>query len=487
LIVPNLNVPQGTNIAFADGIPALAIVLKLLRRWLPDGFHGIGLWYVIAWILQPVAAIWALRGTGERRLIPQIVIAVMATSVPAWWARFGHAALTGHFIILVGLGLYLRLTQSQPRPWTWGVAAFALAFALLVHPYVAVMVLGLLCAVPLTLWLRRDQGWIGAVLGLLLPLIVLSVVVSGLGYLGAHGGGGYGAFPLNIASPFWPARSALFPGLPEVDGGAGRGWEGYNYLGFGLLLGLGILLAFRPRAVLGLMRRHAGLALALLGFTLLAISTKVDFGFHTLLDLGEPRYLGAFRSSGRFFWPVTYALMLGVIVLLSRTQPRGLAACLLVLIAVLQFADLSALRRGLASASPHAYRVPDAGADALRPQLERSTSLTLLPSWFCVPRPEAVETTHKQLLDIIAVAAAHPVPVNTMYLARWYQTPGCNDEALASAPLRSGELRVFLPIAQGRLLPLFAGRERYCHAVEDLEACYDPGAESQSPASPSEK
>lgn len=71
-------------------------------------------------MLRPAAAVWALRVTGEKRLLSLLVVAVFAVSVPAWWSRIGHAALTSHFTILPGLGLYLRLVTSAngltPRP-----------------------------------------------------------------------------------------------------------------------------------------------------------------------------------------------------------------------------------------------------------------------------------------------------------------------------------------------------------------------------------
>ena len=112
LHVANLLPPDGLNVAFADGIPILALPLKALRGILPDGFHGIGLWYGIAWLMQPVAAVWCLRGAGETRLAPAIAVALAASAMPAFINRYGHAALTGHFTLLVGLGLYLRLARG---------------------------------------------------------------------------------------------------------------------------------------------------------------------------------------------------------------------------------------------------------------------------------------------------------------------------------------------------------------------------------------
>ncbi len=84
-LAANLNTQEGgLNTAFADSIPALALILKSIRGFLPEGFHGVGLFYGLAWTLQPVAAVWALRGAGERRWLPALGVALAAASTPAW-------------------------------------------------------------------------------------------------------------------------------------------------------------------------------------------------------------------------------------------------------------------------------------------------------------------------------------------------------------------------------------------------------------------
>ena len=148
LVAGNLNTPDGLHIAFGDGIPLLALILKVLAPLLPPGFHGVGLWYGIAFALQPVAAVWALRGTGERRVLPAVAVALLAASMPAWLARYGHAALTGHFLVLVGLSFYLRLVRRPDAAGLWAAAVVVQVATLLVHPYLAVMTLALLAAVP---------------------------------------------------------------------------------------------------------------------------------------------------------------------------------------------------------------------------------------------------------------------------------------------------------------------------------------------------
>lgn len=469
LVARNLIPPDGLNIAFSDGIPLLAMLLKALRGWLPEGFHGIGLWYAIAWVAQPVAAVWCLRAAGETRLLPAIGIALAAVSMPAFINRYGHAALTGQFTIFLALGFYLRLVRA-PSAGRWAVAAVAMVATLLVHPYLAAMALAVLAAAPLTLLLRGDRHWVGAAGGMAATIALVGGVMLAFGYVGAHGDGGFGQFALNLVSPVWPHRSWFLGDLAPraVDATGHGGWEGYNWLGLGLLLGLVAVLALRPRATMAALRRHGGLALALLGLTLLALSFRVGAGSAMLLDLGPaPGFLEQFRASGRFFWPVGCALLVGVAALLARAPHVGSLAVLA--LGLVQFADATPNRRAIAAwAAERPAWVVD--APALRGLLAQAESLTLLPTWPCVP-PRDPLGDHARQLQVLALAAERPVPANTMYVARWRERPACTDAATLATPLARGELRVILPGARDQAAALMPGFAAFCSPLGDLMAC----------------
>ncbi len=461
-----LNTQEGgMNTAFADSIPAMALLLKLLRGALPEGFHGIGLFYGLAWVLQPVVAVWALRGTGERRLLPSLGVALAAASMPAWIGRFGHAALCGHFLLLLGLGFYLRLLRVF-RLRLWAAAVLVQVLALLVHPYLAAMSLALLAAVPATR-LLRGEPFASAALGAGVGLGAVAATMTAFGYLGAGGDGGYGMYAMNLLSPVWPAGSGILglPWSPQLDATGHGGWEGYNWLGLGLLLALALGVLARPREALRLLRRHTGLALALLALTLLAISHKVGFGSRIVLDLGTaPGPLEQFRASGRFFWPVAYALLLAAMLLLARIAP---VLCLTA--GLIQFADAAPLRAALAAwAGQHQPWTVE--APVLRQALTGSSGLTLLPSWPCVDK-DGGDETYGLLLETLALASESAVSVSTMYVARWRQPPVCRDRELAAAPLEPGELRLILPAAQPALAGLVPDGARACTPLGALLAC----------------
>jgi len=457
LDVPSL--PGAANLAFLDGIPVQALILKVFAGAFPEGVHGVGLFYALAWVLQPVAAVFALRGFGARGWLPALAVGMLAVSTPAFVMRFGHAALCGQFVVLAALGLYARALRDTR--W-WLLAAPFQAAALLVHPYLALMSLAVLAAAPLTA-LLRGEAWARHALGVAGAAGAMGLVMALFGYFGAQGDPGfYGQFAMNLLSPLWPHRSFFLGWLVEreVDATGHGGWEGYNWLGLGLVLALVGALALSGRAALAALRRHAGLALACLGLAALAVSFRVGLGGAVVLDLGSaPGFLDQFRASGRFFWPVGYALLLGAAVLLARAGPRGLAV--LAGCAALQLADAAPMRAALASwaGDREAWSVP---ADALRPALREARSHALFPSWPCIPR--AAPEQRVRLLELLFLASETPRPVNTMYLARWRgPAPRCDDAQALARPPEPGELRVLLPES-----PPSAGR---CEALGDLRLC----------------
>ena len=480
----NLWVPQGINIAYLDSIPILALPLKLIAPLLPQGTHAIYLWYVAAWLLQPVAAVWCLRGAGERRLLPALAVAVAAVSMPAWWHRFGHVALCSHFLLLASLGLYLRLVAATVphRTRLWFAAVVLQLASLLVHPYLAVMVLAVLGAAPATLLLRRSPAWFAAGLGGGAVLAALLVAMALLGYLGAHGGQGFGEFAMDALSPVWPHRSSLFPWpLERLAAPWGDGGEGYNYLGAGLIVGLIAVAALRPRAMVRMAGRHPGLILALAGLTLIALGQRPTAGGTPLFDLGAvPAWLENLRSGGRFFWPVAYALLVGTVCLAARHPDPRYAAVLVTAIGALQFADAAGFRHAVRDRAEHYGRPWSVDVQALRTMLAQAESLTLLPSWHCVPVDDPA-ADRDDLLQLLLLGSEIGVPVSTVYVARWQGAIHCNDPAYAAAPLGRGELRVLTPAARAAYLPLIPEAARRCAPVGDLTVCHDPDASRPPP------
>ena len=451
LVTKNLNVPEGSHIAFSNSIPLEALALKVLSPLLPAGFHGVGLWCGISWLLQPLAATWCVRAAGEKRLLPSACAALIAAATPFWWNRFGHSALSGQFTILFVLGAYFLLMRGQ-NLYVWLIIAVGQASILLIHPYLWAMTIPLLAAVPISLFLDRRSEWRVAAAGTLCCLAISGVFLAGLGYLGAKGDVGFGSYAMNLLSPVWPAGSGLLANPPaRLSVTPGSDWEGYTYLGAGVVFGLVVVLLARLRPSIQSIAHHGGLVLVCVALTALAISNNVGLGPWVLQKVyTAPDLFQQFRTTARFFWPVGYVLMISSVLGAAAFRSRWLSAGLLAAMTLLQMLDIRPMVAGVANATRSHNEPWLIDAAGLRAVFRNGHSLTLIPRWNCMPDQDVL-VQQKQELQILLVASETPVPANSMYQARWYTIPICADDKLIERPFEPSEVRVLLPSVAGKL------------------------------------
>ena len=456
LNAPALAAPGGTNIAMTDSIPLAMLLLKPWRTLLPAGFYVQQGWVALMMVLQPVAAVYALRSAGERRLWPCLAAAVLALCLPTWLLRSAaHVALSSQAAILLALGLYFRLVRDGG--WRlWLLSAALLAACLLIHPYILAMVTALLAAVPLTLLLRGDRrGW-GA--GALVVTMAGGIrgVAALLDFGGTQPAPGFGYYSMNVLGPFLPQLSSLFPPL-AVDATGGQMFEGMQYLGAGLLLLIGAaMVGWRVLPV----RRHAGLLLILVGLTTFALSNEVYFGRYHLLHLKTvPAVLLQFRATGRFFWPVAYAGLIGAVAVVARANRPAVAGLVLGCACLLQIADTQTLRAGLGRTADH-WSID---TERLAPVFAAHRALTLWPPFGC-----GAKVTDAPAMDSLLLASRTLMPTNTIFSARDRETATCDAAAVLSRAPQPGELRVLTRAGLARLVPDW---EQHCRSSGPLVLC----------------
>jgi len=447
LIAWRLDAPAGTNIAMTDSIPLEALLLKLVHPLFPHILQGVTLYLALCWTLQPVCAVFALRSLGEKRLLPALAMSVFSACFPPLLARLGHAALCGHWILLLAIGLYFRATRPGTGFGPVWMLAILTMLTLLVHPYLMVMTGAILGAVPLTLWLRSRCRKICTASLFATVASGTSIILLGsvLGYWGGASDGGYGFYSMNLASPFWPVHSTLFPFVPpawvEATGGQ---YEGYQYFGAGILLLLVMVIVTRKgRSLLtSFPKQHAGLLLACLALTVIAISNRI-YLFHIPVLLTHLRVPGAeqMRSSGRMFWPVAYLIILGAVYGLCRAWPRAWSLIMLAGIA-LQWSDTQGLR---------AYDQMTETALLTPAPLKATQLFSLIRSFDKIeihPRLECDNVNMPYVMPLIYAAALQNAAVNTMYTARLSPEAGCHPRTEQPHPLDLHTLVVLLGTSQ---------------------------------------
>ncbi len=312
---PRLGIELSSSIALVDGLPLLAVPFKLLSPWLPQPFQYWGSWLLLSFMLQAGFAYAVARALAAGRRVA-LAAAAFAVIAPAFLFRVPlHMALSSHFVLIAGLYLYLR--RTPPAPWLWPLLAAGTAA---IHATLLAMVLALwIAALVERLW-RARMGWPRAALeAVLVPGVTLAVLcLVGFFGVGSYGAGGYGDYKLNLG---WPLLtygwSALLPDLPHTR----FDYEGLSFPGIGILALLVIALvsgAFHRAS----RRRWLPLALLLAALMLFAVSKSPSLGALDLGTLPVPGFVetvgGAFRSTGRFVWPLLYLLTIGAVVLVGR-------------------------------------------------------------------------------------------------------------------------------------------------------------------------
>ena len=322
--------PIGTSIGYTDSLPLLALLFKPFSHFLPTYFQYIGLWIFISYVLQGVFAALLIRLVSKNLLI-QTVGTLFFVMSPILINRLGHNALCAHWLLLAGLWLYFRTWNKSSHYQALTSWILLITIGALVHPYLTVMLLGLVTAFYVRFWLvERHYSVTTAVLQVvLLGLITLSVWWI-VGYFLIDNenmtGIDLGYYSMNLLSPInaMGHGSLLFRDLPTATGGQ---YEGFNYLGAGvLLMGVWIVYELNKKPMQHLtFKKYLPLIVICIGFTIVAVSNKLTIANVVLIDIQSEllNSLAMFQSSGRFFWPVYYTLVFLIIsVLIVRNSPR---------------------------------------------------------------------------------------------------------------------------------------------------------------------
>jgi hypothetical protein len=228
----------------------------------------------------------------------------------------------------------------------------------------------------------------------------------------------------------------LLPGLGGVIDATGGQYEGFNYLGLGLLLATLLVVPSEAGWLRRNVRRHAALFIALVLVTAFAVSNRVFVGHWQPFELPMPhliRLLGTFRSSGRFFWLVGYALI-SMVVVLGFRRARPLAVLCLAFSAILQLCDVEPLRAQLIAsiaAGPSPGNLDDRQVTHL---ISGARQVQVIPSWQC----SSNEDQSRANMELMLAAARANVPINSVYNAR--ESYGLSLSDVLRAPFRIGEM-----------------------------------------------
>ncbi len=333
-----LNYPQGVSIVMTDSIPLAAVILKIFRQWLPQGFQYFGWWHALAYLLQAFSAAALIRVLGFKSLLATFVAVGFALLVPELTLRFPHTSLLTQGLIMLAFCAYFSGMKEEKLISYSVILVLISIISLLIHPYLFAMTYPIYL-VFLIDWGFRQKEFKYCFISFLFSLIILLVTFTVFGYFNVHGAEGFGLFSMNLLAPVCGGKFSL----PCTYGTTGQ-YEGYNYLGLGLILILIIVFAVQIKWFMSLPKRFPALTILMVLFLLFAISNKIYFGPYKIMEIKFStrmvHIISVFQGSGRFFWPVGYLLLFVAIVGLLRWQNQTAAAFILLSCLLLQWLDV---------------------------------------------------------------------------------------------------------------------------------------------------
>ena len=353
----HLNWPDGTSIAFTDSIPLFAAFFRLLSPLLPETFQYFGLYTALCFALQGGFAA-LLVGLFTRSDLAALLGAVPFVFSPILLERaFRHTSLAAHFLILAALYYYVSGMRQNRFAFKGLFAVNALAIA--IHPYFVPMTYAITFALVAGYSWRnrrflRPAAFLAANLAATACVGWLFGVFSSTGSGAGGAGNEYGYFSMNLNALWNPtSRGVVWSLFLPVQNQTGGNYDGFNYLGLGVLLGAAVVAVWGVwvlrACLLTLARRHGWLLFVCACLTAFAVSHVVTANGATLFRIPLPQALvelaTTLRSSGRLFWPVYYLIMLAAVAGLMRLcgalrfKHAGVAA--LACLCVVQLVDLS--------------------------------------------------------------------------------------------------------------------------------------------------
>jgi hypothetical protein len=387
-----IGYPIGVSGSYLDTAPLAAVSFRLIDSVLPQTFQYLGLLFLIGSVLQAYFGyklFWKLLG-GDAWLAALGACFVIIAPVLLFRAH-AHFTLTQQWLVLAALYYYFgdRIRAGPSR--------YLLPFAVLIflaggiHPYFLLMVaLIAVAAVGRLLVERRTTILWSCVAAAGLAAVSLATLVV-FGYLSPGAStteSPYGTGSMNLLALIDPYifHSLL---LPRLSIGAIQ-YEGYSYLGLGVIMLIGVGVAGAVRRGVGRGKPVPGptilpLAILCVVCLALAVSPTVTLGSWQLFTIPLPevvlKALSPFQASGRLFWPAYYLLIVAALVLVQRHMSRRWALTLIAGMLVVQAVDVSSLPltiRSLRSEETRQLR-----ADVWRTLGEAHAHLVVVPAYQC--------------------------------------------------------------------------------------------------------
>lgn len=368
------------SVIYTDSAPIFALFFKLLSPLLPETFQYFGFLGLFSFMMTGACSTLLIHRFNKNGIFCILGSTLYTVSPVILQRLYGHETLSCHFMILLGLILWLYQDHKWEKKWQkkfmmpilWGLLGIlAVSIHIYYLPMIYCFLLGsfitdlfkykkyrrpLLCFVSITSFSLLTLWLLGAF------YTKADISAQGLGVNSAN----INTFwnPLNLQGTRgglvgYPSKGSRF--LKALDVNKGQ-YEGYAYVGLGIMLGALILLIAsicrsikrkkRLTSDIGefLKKRKIWCIAGAVVFTvaiIYAISPSAYFNGRKIYDIYYSEsiinFMSSFRATGRFAWVGMYLIFTAVLYGLSRISRKKLMITLLACCTVVQFADMSCM------------------------------------------------------------------------------------------------------------------------------------------------
>ncbi len=440
--ITNYFTPIGTYAAYTVSNPLVWMPFKLLSTILPIDFQYTG------WVLLACNCLQAYFGYRLMRLITSNIfeqllgVGFFLLSPPLLLRiLWGQDPLCAQWLILACLVIYFENYSEIHNNKLMLYWAILIIGACTIIPYLGAMVIGLALAFYLRLFIWSPAYRSKAALSISIYTLLIFACYIIFGYYKVENYTNltdYGrTASLNLNAFINPYEWSAF--LPPLPYRLGQNWQGFNYLGLGIifLICYGVIhLIIRPPKIERI-KYLLPLVFVLLLFFIYAISNRVIW-FNTLVfkyPLPEPltKLANMFRESGLFGWPVFYSILFGALFLVTAAKRKSLSVSVMCICLVVQLADI---HRMLYSPDFH---ISAPVASPLKSSLWQSVG-TKFNKVIIYP-PFILTVTNEGDFKYLALYAyRHHMSINTGSVARFPLNEMNADEEQLKSALQEGDL-----------------------------------------------
>ena len=423
-VIQSYQYPEGTSVVYTNSTPLLAIPLKLISPLLSPVFQYHGLQLLLFYALQGFFSSLLLRLITKNPVLILLGTVFFILSPSLLQRATGHESLTGHWIIIASLYLYFQVDNFNYRI-KWMVL---LIMASMVHFYLLAMALIIFSGYLLRQMIENyKKNFLSVIKFSTTALVVTLISMWIVGYfvvdVGSSTGEGFGIFSMNLLAPLNPDSESImfetdpaeFVFLKPYPLANEYQYEGFNYLGFGLLL-LILTSTYSFIRQKNIFSAKMHLPLILVAFVLLAISisNKITFANIVLCEINLPhildKWFGIIRASGRMFWPVSYMLMLSAIGIVIKYNSTKKSILFLLIFVCFQVIDFFPVYRSI-NLDRMLWNTP-LKSHLWNNLMEKTEHIAFVP-------PDRADINDKVHLAFFLLAANHGKTLNVGYTSRY--------------------------------------------------------------------